>query len=109
MTMTKPGIEEIVRGTTKTELHPLHENVKSYYGKAVIVETNTMRYLYSYDTLVVAVSFETDTIVLHNEYAWSLTTLRHIKEFLQQHGKPKYTKAELLKIDFLQYVKAWEE
>ena len=108
--MTIKGLDETIRGTSKTELQPLHENVKSYYGKAVIVETDYMRYLYSYDTLVVAVSFETDTIVLHNEYAWSLTTLRHIKEFLQQqHGKPKYTKAELLKIDFLQYVKAWEE
>ena len=95
--------------TTKVELEPLHENVKSYYGKAIIVENDKMRYLYSYDTLVVAVSFENDTIVLHNEYLWSQTTLRHIKEFLQQHGKPKYTKAELLKIDFLQYVREWEE
>ena len=95
--------------TTKTELQPLHGNVKCYYGKAIIVENDKMRYLYSYDTLVVAVSFENDTIILHNEHLWSQTTLRHIKEFLQQHGKPKYTKAELLEIDFLQYVKEWEE
>lgn len=80
------------------ELKPIYENVKSYYGKAIIKEdtdfNKSILELYSYETKV-AVIIETFTndygiikevFVTKNNDHLTNTTLRHIKEFLRQDG-----------------------
>lgn len=98
----------------KTYLKPIYENVKSYYNKAV-VETDfdgeNMHYnLYSYGTLVLSikrVEYADDSISytyrfnqnVDVEKLFSNTTLRHIKEFINQcfyTGETKITKQWLL-------------
>ena len=60
--------------------------------------------LYSYNTLVAQYGYVgpeiTDdepelAIILHPAWDYSSTTLRHVKEFMQQYGFPKYTKAQV--------------
>jgi len=65
----------------------------SFYGKAqVIVEGNTIK-LQSYNTIVAKI--ENDKAVVFDTY--SHTTLRHIKEFLKQHGFKAENKKQILK------------
>lgn len=77
------------------ELQPRFNNQKSFYGKALVKETNKGQELYSYNTLVA--KNESDKIkVTHNENYLTQTTLKHIKEFIQQLGYSKMSKKDLL-------------
>ena len=85
--------------TITTELMPKYDARKSFYGKAK-VETDTelgVTSLYSYGTLVAAVFWhlgDKGRAVVYGDY--SATTLRHIKEFLKQHGFAAKTKDQIL-------------
>ena len=82
-----------------TELYPQYDYRKSFYGKAKI-ETDTelgVTSLYSYGTLVAAVfryMGDNGRAAVYGTY--SATTLRHIKEFLKQHGFTAKTKDQIL-------------
>jgi len=65
-----------------TELTTQHDSRKSFYGKAkVIVEGNKIS-LQSYTTIVAEISNGVAKVF----GTYSPTTLRHIKEFLQQNN-----------------------
>ena len=82
-----------------TELVPQYDARKSFYGKAKI-ETDTeldVTSLYSYGTLVAAIFWhlgDNGRAAVYGTY--SATTLRHIKEFLKQHGFTAKTKDQIL-------------
>ena len=81
------------------ELTPKFDSHKSFYGKA-IVENQTDGYAYvlkSYGVKVAAIEYGTGTAVLFPDWDYSATTLRHVKEFIRQHGHAKMTKQEIVK------------
>lgn len=85
--------------TCSYELVPKFDSAKSFYGKA-IVENQTDGYAYvliSYGVKVAAIEYGTGTAVLFPDWCYSATTLRHVKEFLQQHGHAKMTKQQIIK------------
>ena len=77
------------------ELHPIHDKSKSFYGKARVVIHNGGDWveLWSYNTKVAEIE---DGKVTVNGW-FSVTTCRHINEFLRQHGLEPMTKAEMEK------------
>lgn len=86
----------------KTELNPIKDTRKSFYGKA-LVETNEnsgVVTLYSYNTPVCKWYGERYVINTNvdKDLLFSQTTLRHIKEFLYQYaGFDTLTKKEIIK------------
>lgn len=68
------------------ELEPKFIRQKSYAKKAHVVGSDGVVALYSYATNVM--QYDVDTKVLHvGKYAaFSPTTLRHVRDFLQQYG-----------------------
>lgn len=66
------------------KLYPVYEGRRSYYGKAVVRESNGTKTLYSYDTPVCQITPEGEIVRLWPGY--SRTTMRHINEFLNQNG-----------------------
>lgn len=74
----------------KEELKPIYDNAKSFYKKAFVEKCNDRIKLYSYDTHVATVyltesgryySLNSD---VEESLLFSKTTLRHIREFLNQ-------------------------
>ena len=67
-----------------TELRPIYSSQKSFYGKAIInydFQQNEIT-LYSYGTKVCIIrNGKPEILGFH-----SVTTLKHIKEFLKQHN-----------------------
>lgn len=64
-------------------LQPIYDTKDSFYKKAKIYSYNNYIYLISYDTIVAYIE--------NNEFAsvlgyYSLTTGRHVNEFLKQNG-----------------------
>lgn len=80
-------------------LQPIYDSAKSFYGKAEVKREDQSLVLYSYETKVASYNIFTDEFSLHTEHPqWcSNTSLRHIKEFMQQRGLPKMSKSELTK------------
>ena len=76
-------------------LIPEFENVKSYYNKAQVEIEKNIKKLYSYNVLVCEINTLENTFYLYEDFDFSQTTLRHVKEFLQQHGFKKMTKKEM--------------
>jgi hypothetical protein len=64
------------------ELEPRYDTRKSFYGKAIVREENGKTILRSYSTDVAYIQNGKATV----NGMYSNTTLRHIKEFLLQHG-----------------------
>lgn len=78
------------------ELKPIYTNQKSFYGKALVKGTNDEGLvLYSYNTKVAQKNKQV-LKVTHNKNYLSSTTLKHIKEFMQQLGYSKMSKNEIL-------------
>lgn len=77
-------------------LEPKFDSRKSFYGKARVLYTEDKIQLESYNTVVAEIDRNKNKAVIHGFY--SPTTLRHIKDFLYQHGFPVGTKAELEKM-----------
>lgn len=76
---------------TKTELKPVIDSRKSFYKKAYTVTENDTITLLSYDTEVAEIRDGKAKIF----DTYSVTTLRHIKDFLYQNGFKIGTKKEL--------------
>lgn len=82
------------------ELKPQYDNAKSFYGKANVYRNDKGSiFLMSYETIVAEIKDAaiTDTgekqVIIHGWY--SMTTARHINEFLQQNGFNKMSKKEM--------------
>lgn len=79
---------------SETELYPMHDSAKSFYGKAYVKEflknDTIISCLYSYKTLVCVVIDKKDSkqyilnTNINTDLLFSNTTLRHVKEFLLQ-------------------------
>lgn len=68
------------------ELQAIYDNRNSFYKKANYENEGKYTILYSYDTPVVKMDNETKEIYLLPAWNYSNTTLRHVREFLQQNG-----------------------
>ncbi len=66
------------------ELYPQYDKRQSFYHKAYVVIENGIRMLYSYGTLVAKI-YEGQAVVLNDAFC-SITTFRHVKEFLKQNS-----------------------
>lgn len=79
----------------KYELEPIYDGRKSFYKKAFIIRNadGTIE-LISYSTTVATIK----NGKLHINGFYSATTLRHLKEFVQQNGFQCGSKSELEKM-----------
>lgn len=78
------------------ELAPVHDARKSFYGKASVIDLgNGILELYSYGATVARIYKATDSVELLDAWNHSATTLRHVKEFLRQHGFNAETRAQI--------------
>ena len=75
-----------------TNLTTQFDHCKSFYGKARVETTNTGTKLYSYNTHVATIT--DNKAIIYGTY--SVTTLRHIKEFLAQNGFKAESKAQII-------------
>lgn len=78
----------------KQELTPRYDHADSFYGKAheLYYDDGSIE-LQSYSTIVALIKDDKATV-----YGWySITTGRHIKEFLKQHGFKALNKTQILK------------
>lgn len=69
------------------ELKPKYDTAKSFYKKAWVEEHHEIKSvsLISYETYMVNIQLDKKTIAFNNDYDnYSVTTLRHVKEFLKQ-------------------------
>lgn len=94
-------IKEQTGGSVKTDesckleetpvvgLEPEHDSRKSFYGKAKVDQREDgTEILYSYGTPVCKIKDGEVTLLKRGYLGWasSQTTLRHVKEFIKQHG-----------------------
>lgn len=82
------------------ELKPQYDSAKSFYHKANIYRNDKGSiFLMSYETIVAEIKDATVTDTGKKQaivYGWySMTTSRHINEFLQQNGFNKMSKKEM--------------
>jgi hypothetical protein len=78
---------------TISSLEVRYDSRKSFYGKAEVIDyIDGTKQLKSYNTIVAEISREGKAEVFGT---YSPTTLRHIKEFLQQNGFPAGSKKEI--------------
>lgn len=77
------------------DLTPEFDSRKSFGGKAQIEYLVELRLLYSYGTRVATINPETRKVALWPRWDDSQTTLRHVKEFLKQHGFTAETKTQI--------------
>lgn len=75
------------------ELYPYYDSAQSFYGKAKIFEIENDVFLMSYDTIVAF--YNRDTKIARVMDTYSVTTLRHIKEFLKQNNFKAENKAQI--------------
>lgn len=80
-------------GLKTYELTPVYDKAKSFYHKAKVQEWHGNVRLQSYETIVAEI--KDGKPIIYGTY--SATTLRHIKEFLQQNGFKSGTKNEIIK------------
>jgi len=73
-------------------LKPSYDSRKSFYGKAIVEVQDNKHILYSYNTKVAEIDGETARVF----GTYSITTLRHIKEFLLQHGFKVVNKIQII-------------
>ena len=67
-----------------SELQARYDARKSFYGKAQVETLNGKVNLYSYNTLVATVC--DGVLSLTSDWNYSLTTRRHVNEFVKQMG-----------------------
>ena len=82
------------------ELRTVYSNQESFYKKAWVKEDEDgIQYLYSYYSLIIT-NFGKVLIFEKDVNLYSLTTMKHVREYLKQIGKGELatlTKAKLLK------------
>lgn len=81
------------------ELKPKFDSRKSFYGKAHVVYENGEKNLYSYNTKVATIKNGKAKVI----DTYSMTTTRHIKDFLKQNNFNVNTKKDIEK----KYLKKW--
>lgn len=86
---------------TMMELCPYYDSAQSFYGKAKVFEIENDVFLMSYDTIVAFFNRDVRTVGVVDTY--SVTTLRHIKEFLKQNGFKAENKKQIEK-DYIKEV-----
>lgn len=80
-----------------SELTPSYDSRKSFYGKVhIVTDDDGTQILYSYNTPVVEI--KDNKVKLLAQWDSSQTTLRHVKEFLQQNGFSVGSKSQLAKM-----------
>lgn len=82
-------------------LTTIYDHAKSFYNKAVVIENKNTKTLKSYNTNILQLDTKTNTLTFltKNKEHFTMTTNRHINEFLQQFtNHTKKTKGELLKL-----------
>lgn len=77
-----------------TELKPIYNRQKSFYGKATVSHINGKIILTSYTTEVCSIDENGHFHRLWNGY--SVTTMNHINEFRRQNGLEALSKKEWL-------------
>ena len=70
---------------TKYELTPKFDRCKSFYKKAYVHLIGDIKYLESYDSTVVTI-YADGVCTLQTAASYSMTTRRHVNEFLLQEG-----------------------
>ena len=80
------------------ELGSQYGGRKSYYGKAQVEVNNGEQTLYSYGTPIMKIDNNGNMELLCDYWALTNTTLRHIREFMQQNGLGVMNKKELEKL-----------
>lgn len=79
-------------------LQPQYDSRASFYGKAIISNDEDTTYLTSYSTVVAKivgrVGYPSAKAIVNGTY--SVTTLRHIKEFLKQNGFKAETSKQIM-------------
>ena len=80
------------------ELKPIYDNVKSYYGKAIIRSYDGFISLQSYSDNVSTIDTSKHIAIIWDNAILTKTTLRHIKEFLKQYGFVIGSKEKLCKM-----------
>lgn len=81
----------------ETELHPVYNHQKSFYGKARIINNGTETLLRSYDTIVCKIDSNGNFEKLWNDY--SVTTMAHINEYRRQNGMEQLNKKAWLEME----------
>lgn len=82
-----------------TELSPVYDGRKSFYGKARILTDGNSMTLLSYGTPILKIEGDVYTLFFRDEDL-SNTTMRHLREFLRQAGlsyAADKSKAEMIK------------
>lgn len=82
------------------KLQPQYDNAKSFYGKANVYRNDKgSLFLMSYETIVAEIVDEAVSPTGQRQahiFGWySMTTARHINEFLRQNGFDKMSKKEM--------------
>ncbi len=81
------------------ELRTVYSNQQSFYKKAFVKEDEDgTQYLYSYYSLIIT-NFG-NVLIFEKDVNYSLTTMKHVREYLKQIGKwdlAKLPKAKLFK------------
>jgi len=85
-----------------TDLIVKFDNRKSFYGKAKIETTGNYNTLYSYNLKVCTITENRKEVLLFNTNKWTQTTLRHVKEFIQQNKRKAESKEQIL-ADYKEY------
>ena len=80
-----------------TILKPVVSRNKSYYGKAKVIESDGVKYLKSYKTIVCAVTCDGEFIRFWDSY--SPTTQNHINDFRVLYGFESLNKKEWDKLE----------
>lgn len=83
------------------ELTARYDSRASFYGKAHVIETTQTITLQSYDTRILQINKRTKKIkfLCRDVWAYSVTTCRHINEFLKQFtNENTYSKKQILKM-----------
>ena len=78
------------------ELNPQFDNAKSFSRRAYVEKTHTGYRLTSYDSVVAEIS--EGRVFLGCDWDYSRTTLRHVKEFLKQHGYKAENKEQIKRL-----------
>ena len=81
-----------------TELRPVRDGRKSFYGKALVLAANGYTLLQSYNTVV---CYTNGDGKLHRTWrGWSATTARHVNEFAKQCGLQPMNKSQWYDIPY---------
>ena len=67
---------------------------KSFYNKAVVITTNAMTVLKSYNTVIAMIDKDTNKLTIYGWY--SKTTALHLNSFLIQNGFKAMNKNEII-------------